>query len=324
MKGQISVIVPVYNVEVYLKECVDSIINQTYKNLEIILVDDGSPDKCGEICDRYAELDQRIKVIHKENGGLSQSRNRGLDAASGEFVSFVDSDDVLDPKMYETLAGLINKHGTDIAMCGYTEFSESYGYESETDIDDKEIVKYSEKGFAECLLKDFYLPYIYVWNKLYRREKIGKIRFPEGLICEDSYFISDLIVNGLSCVETDAQLYKYRCKRSGSITFKRDVYLLKNIIDSKLYSYKVVRDVYDRDYAGKLFCKTLNRCSRHVAEVYWYIDRSAVEGLREEWCAVYDRDKGLISHKKEMIKLGLFRYFPNIYYAIMKRKVKVI
>ena len=118
----VSVIVPIYKVEEYLRECVDSIINQTYKNLEIILVDDGSPDKCGEICDEYARNDSRITVYHKENGGLSDARNYGIDRCNGEYITFVDSDDVLKSNFVETLMGLIEEYDADVAVSGVKNF----------------------------------------------------------------------------------------------------------------------------------------------------------------------------------------------------------
>ena len=114
----ISIIVPIYNVEDYLKRCIDSILGQTYKNLEVILVDDGSPDKCGKICEEYKLIDSRIKVIHKKNGGLSSARNNGLDIATGDFIGFVDSDDYIERNMYESLIEALNNNNADIATCG--------------------------------------------------------------------------------------------------------------------------------------------------------------------------------------------------------------
>ena len=116
---KISVIVPVYKVEKFLDRCVESIVGQTYENLEIILVDDGSPDNCPSMCDKWAEKDSRIKVIHKENGGVSSARNAALDAATGDFIGFVDSDDWIEPDMYESLMMRIDETGKDIAVCSY-------------------------------------------------------------------------------------------------------------------------------------------------------------------------------------------------------------
>ena len=113
----ISVIIPIYNVEQYLKECLESVINQTYRNLEIILVDDGSKDKSGKICDEYKNKDERIKVVHKENGGLSDARNAGMKIATGKYIQFIDSDDFIDKDMIETLYNLIIENEADISMC---------------------------------------------------------------------------------------------------------------------------------------------------------------------------------------------------------------
>ena len=115
----ISVIVPVYRVEEFLDKCIKSIVNQTYHNLQIILVDDGSPDFCGEICENWAKVDDRIIVIHKENGGLSDARNAGLAIATGDYIAFVDSDDWIEPRMYEVMLSIIKKERADIVACGF-------------------------------------------------------------------------------------------------------------------------------------------------------------------------------------------------------------
>ena len=115
----ISVIIPVYKVEKYLDRCLESIVNQTYKNLEIILIDDGSPDNCPAICDEYAQKDSRIKVIHKANGGVSSARNKGIDVATGDYIGFVDSDDWIEPDMYETLIKNAEQYNSDISRCSY-------------------------------------------------------------------------------------------------------------------------------------------------------------------------------------------------------------
>ena len=118
MQPLISVIIPVYKVELYLRECIDSVLAQTYQNLEVILVDDGSPDQCGSICEQYAEKDNRVCVIHKENGGLSDARNAGIDVAKGEYIGFVDSDDWVAPDMYECLYKASVEYNAEFVVCG--------------------------------------------------------------------------------------------------------------------------------------------------------------------------------------------------------------
>ena len=180
MMPKISVIVPVYNVEQYLPQCLDSIINQTYKNLEIICVDDGSPDNSGKILDEYAKKDKRIKVIHQENGGLSVARNTGLDNATGEWVSFIDSDDYIKLDFYENLISAANKSGADVVQCGFYLYDEAVIKE----------IKYPTSLFCSYsdILKQ--IKKCYVWNKLWKREFIKKhnLKFTPKIYFEDVLF----------------------------------------------------------------------------------------------------------------------------------------
>lgn len=173
MEEKISVIVPIYKVEDYLHRCVESIINQAYTNLEIILVDDGSPDNCPKICDEYAEKDSRIKVIHKENGGLSDARNTGLLVATGEYISFIDSDDYIDINMYKSIITYMEEHDLDIAECG---IKHVYNNKiKQNDKLDKSIhVFNSEEALKELMLERRF--HQTVWNKLYKT-KLIKIFF---------------------------------------------------------------------------------------------------------------------------------------------------
>ena len=178
----ISVIVPVFNVEQYLNRCLESIVNQTYTNLEIILVDDGSTDKSGEICDYWKDTDQRIKVIHKENGGLSDARNVGMNMASGEYIGFIDSDDYIAPEMYDRLLKAIIQNDSDIAVCSVEMVWENQNlktpYTSKINdiLDNKEAI---EELIKENKLK---LP---VWNRLYKSCIAKKFDFPYGKFHED-------------------------------------------------------------------------------------------------------------------------------------------
>ena len=151
----ISVIVPVYNVENYLRECLDSIVAQTYRNIEVILVDDGSKDSSGKICDEYADKDNRIKVIHKENGGVSAARNTGLDIAKGEWISYVDSDDYIESTMIETLICLAKKNDVELAMCSFKDISECENVTQENDIrifsKDELIYNYVVRNADYCI-----------------------------------------------------------------------------------------------------------------------------------------------------------------------------
>lgn len=180
MKPLISIIVPVYKVEAYLQKCLDSIVNQTYQNLEIILVDDGSPDNCGVICDEYAGKDGRIKVIHKENGGLSSARNAALKIAAGDYIGFVDSDDWVEPDMFGYLSEGMQKHKADIAVCGrievYTDRQKWIGWPEERVLNREQAIG--------ILLEDTRMQN-YVCDKLWKRELFQGIEFPEGRSFED-------------------------------------------------------------------------------------------------------------------------------------------
>ena len=214
----ISVIVPVYRVEEYLERCVKSILSQTYKNLEVILVDDGSPDQCPAICDACAEKDARVKVIHQENKGLSGARNAGIDAASGEYLAFVDSDDYVSPHFIEELYQLLQDTGCAIGQCRF-----SY-------VKGDGLVEEGDSAFCiyrgESLMEQLYGPeekatcFVVAWNKLYRAElfKETGIRYPEGRIHEDEATTYRLFHEAKKLAFLDRALYGYYTENGGSIT----------------------------------------------------------------------------------------------------------
>lgn len=175
----ISIIIPIYNVEKYIHRCVDSVISQTYQNLEIILVDDGSPDNCGKICDEYAMKDNRIKVIHKENGGLSDARNYGIDSATGEWLFFLDSDDWIHPQTIEKLYDAAMKNNVSVSLCTY--------FKSDSDWCGVDTTVEAEVWFPKDLYINKYIISTVAWAKLYRRECFKDIRYPVGKIHEDAF-----------------------------------------------------------------------------------------------------------------------------------------
>lgn len=188
--GKISVIVPVYKVEKYLERCVDSILNQTYTDLEIILVDDGSPDRCGEICDEYSKRDKRIKVIHKENEGVSAARNDGIAAASGEYISFVDSDDYIDNDYIDVLYK--NIADCDMVVCNFKLDVADERFRPQHKLFDKEKTITSINEIFSDVFENRIYTYI-VWAKLYRTELIKNMAFREDMdYSEDAYFIRDV------------------------------------------------------------------------------------------------------------------------------------
>ena len=188
----ISVIVPIYQVEKYLEQCLDSILNQTYRQLEIILIDDGSTDRCGDICDRYASQDSRIKVIHQTNQGLSAARNAGMDMATGEFISFIDSDDYIDPHFYEKMVqGFLNYPEAPIIVClTYKDENGCISYYNPNWHTTQPIFHSSFTLCEDCLLGK--VTGVTVWNKLYRSILLKDIRFRVGRNFEDLFFMHDL------------------------------------------------------------------------------------------------------------------------------------
>ena len=223
MNDLISVIVPVFKVEPFLVRCIESVRNQTYKNIEIILVDDGSPDRCPEICDTYKQRDARIRVIHKENGGLSDARNAGSCASKGEYLCFVDSDDYMQPTMVEHLVNAAVCSGAKLAVANFqviNERGERIFPEGESPI---QTGVYS----AEELIPRFYQNlgwyYIVAWNKLYHRSLFEQIRFPLGKIHEDEYIIPQImwLAKKIACVGSEEYMYIYQ--RKGGIMSSRQV-----------------------------------------------------------------------------------------------------
>ena len=183
---KISVIIPVYKVEKYLEKCVESVLAQTYSDLEIILVDDGSPDGCGRLCDGFAARDARVRVIHKSNGGLSSARNAGLDAATGAYIGFVDSDDYIHPAMYEKLHAALVRTGAGVCLCDVIYVDEEGQVKGKPIPPLPEEVLTPEQMYRRVESAPDYWRYVTAWNRLYRREIVADgLRFREGMIHED-------------------------------------------------------------------------------------------------------------------------------------------
>lgn len=200
---KISVIVPIYKVEKYLDRCIDSIINQTYKHLEIILVDDGSPDHCPQMCDEWAKKDNRIKVIHKINGGVSSARNAGLDVATGEYIQFVDSDDYLELNACETLVDKMITNDADIVVSGFTPIGNH--------VKCIKAVDFATRNFMQGV-QNLYICGVLnaIWNKLYKKNLINHIRFQEKMkYGEDLLFNLQYMQNCQLIVYTSEPLYNY-------------------------------------------------------------------------------------------------------------------
>ena len=215
MKSLISVIVPIYKVEDYLPKCVESIRNQTHSNLEIILVDDGSPDGCGAICDDFAKKDSRIRVIHKENGGLSDARNVGIEVAKGDYLAFVDSDDWLEPDAFEAMLALAEKYDAKMVCAG------RYNEDGATGTQSKGLCPEKEEFVPgkELVRRIFRWDHLdsAAWDKLYARELFQEIRYPVGRVVEDVPTTYHLVLLAGGAAMLPRPIYHYLC-REQSIT----------------------------------------------------------------------------------------------------------
>ena len=203
--GLISVIIPLYNVQDYVGRAIASVCAQTYKNLEIILVDDGSTDLSGSICDEWAAKDSRIRVIHKQNGGVASARNTGLQAAKGEYITFVDSDDYIEAQMYEDMLGALLKNQADLAVCNYKAVDQNGIRDTSTE----DITVFQGREALEVFVAEDerYNIQIAVWNKLYKRELTENLGFEDGRIFEDIIYAAKLIARSKKCVYLNHAYY---------------------------------------------------------------------------------------------------------------------
>ena len=241
----VSVIVPVYNVRDYLQECWKSIINQTFRNIEIILVDDGSTDGSGELCDELSKQDKRVIVIHRKNGGLSAARNSGIDVCKGEYITFVDSDDVIAPNMMEVLVSAINETGADVVQC------ESIRYEKDFDEIELGDNKFQVKTFPGNAFVGSESYKDVSWAKLYKRSVWSKRRFMEGIIHED-YALTYKLMYESSLVAYIGETLYYARIRPGSITqlgFRKESLILVKLSEERIEYFMEHNDKRLLDYA---------------------------------------------------------------------------
>lgn len=210
---KVSVIIPVYNVEQYVEKSIQSVLNQSMKDIEIILVDDGSTDASGKICDRYGKKEEKIVVIHKENGGLSSARNVGVEAASGDYIGFVDSDDYIDSMMYETLYQMVERDSADVAVCGVYDVYKN-GKVPQC-VSQEAFVCNQEEMFGHILLGEKISGT--VCNKLIRKDIAKELKFPIGKLFEDAFY-SALLVQKIKKVSVTTEPMYFYVHRSDSIT----------------------------------------------------------------------------------------------------------
>lgn len=290
----ISIIIPVYKVEKYLEKCIESVLKQTYTNLQIILVDDGSPDNCGKICDEYAKKDPRIEVIHKVNGGLSDARNVGIAKAKGKYIGFVDSDDYIKEDMYEILINLIKEYDADVSICNLYDV-----------IDGKEYIRNNENGIQEYsrleILKEVLLDkniQSYAWNKLYKKELFDEIKYPIGKKYEDIGTTFYVFEKCNKIVVTSEPEYYY-LKRSDSlvnnVTESTVLDYTDIIIQRYLYTQKNIEEL--RKYNNYYLAKTLITAHNDIEQL-----GSISEKMQEKYKELYNLVYNIMKNDREDIE----------------------
>lgn len=324
----VSVIVPVYCVEEYLFRCVDSLVKQTYHNLEIILVDDGSLDNCGKLCDDWAKNDSRIKVIHKKNSGLASARNAGLDVCTGDYILFVDSDDYVASNIVEFLLNDIQQSGADISICDYIPFNEQHTYSNKYPnkkfvISGKEKWEFIVSGKQN---NSYGSVSVVQWNKLFKSEIFKKLRFQEGKVNEDEFIIAEEF--GLADrISYNLEPLYYYLQRDNSIihTFsvnrfdaidaydQRIAYFKKHHLDEyaqRTISLKIIFLTY---LVGRNY-KEIRKNKEYKAIAKHYIDENASNAKR-----LIRTDIG----KKDKIRIRLLLYFPYLLSLILSSKSRL-
>lgn len=288
----ISVIIPVYNVEPYLQQCLDSAIGQTYENLEILIIDDGSTDGCGKICDEYAERDERIKVFHTDNRGLSAARNLGLDKATGEYISFIDSDDWFELNAIETVVYAAVESGADIVCFNYVREYKNYS----------RVNSYRGQNELTCVGEEIIHEYctgssigVVTWNKIYKKELFNNIRFPEGQLFEDIATTHRLLINSNIVVCLSNCLVHYRARENGISNGHR----LKHIQDQWWFCIDRYDDIINISEDNS---KLLGSCISTIGRMWsWYSDFSEEEQMEAIVLLNSMREFSII-HRKEVLE----------------------
>lgn len=294
---KISVIVPVYKVEKYLRKCVDSILAQSFADFEIILVDDGSPDNCGKICDEYALKDNRIKVIHKENGGLSDARNAGIKISKGEYLSFIDSDDYIAPDFLEILYKLVCENKANIAVCDAIVVKEDET--AEFDILEKYELMDKNLALVEMVYDRKFS--VNTWNKLYKKELFEEILFPKGLLYEDLATTYKLVDKSNKVVYTQAKLYAY-VQRGGSIMGQTGYKMKKD----KVEIVDEMTDYFAENSDKRLFAGIFNYLVSDVYKMASVGNLVSSKEYRKELKKWYEKNKSSIKTNQYISKKDKF------------------
>lgn len=316
---KISIIVPVYNVEKYLDRCINSILKQDFKEFELLLIDDGSTDNSGEKCNEYKLKDNRVRVIHKVNGGLSDARNFGLDLAKGDYVGFVDSDDWIDEKMYSTLYQLAIEYDADITTCGIKEWKNNNN--DNKNINNKITIKEFSNSEAIYSLYHNELSGYSACNKLYRKSLFDNTRFPKGRIFEDASIMYKLYHFSNKIVYNDYKLYNYR-KRDESITTQKvsnkrlDIVLMFN----ELIPFIKNNYSYMASYIESMYFNSLRNIIVDIINENTFFEKEDIienvsNIVRENLKAIIKNKNIEIKHKILAVIIG---YYPKALFKIYK------
>lgn len=319
METAISVIVPVYRVEKFLPQCIESVLNQTFTDFELILVDDGSPDRCPAICDEAAERDARVRVIHQANAGLSAARNAGIEAAHGAWLSFVDSDDYIAPHFCEKLYQTAQRTNADCVMCSVQNVDES------GKLIDSALMRVADevKTGQEVLRKigrDDVTPYLTAWNKLYRRKLFNTLRYPAGRQNEDVFVFAELFCQVQRAVCVAEPLYFYR-KRIGSIM--NSVVTLRNL--DEMWAYVNCFEHLQQDDEESTLKETEKRVFAKLTGVYYRVteeDRHSnkmKQAKKAQWNIAMRLMKQGQLDLRSLARTLLFQALPGVYGLRMKR-----
>lgn len=316
--AKISVIVPVYNVEKFIRRCLDSIINQTMKDLEIILVDDGSTDNSGVICDEYAKLDNRITVIHKENGGVGSARNRGLDVATGEWIAFVDSDDYIEKNMYETLYKTAIYENVDVCACFFkylTVDNKILFNPTQEQLDMNR--KYNSKEFLKLIYKDEYINGICVsaWNKIYKKNIFDNLRF-KTKIYEDDELVNQIYIQDVDIFVLNKGFYIY-VQNLSSLTNKK--FSEKNLVFIDILYDRL--NLFKDKKMYKLYEDTVRLLCNITIEYYFKCNNKGKWQYKNIYKNVL---KQAIKIKnisfKDKIRFSMFYISPHLYNCLVCKK----
>lgn len=273
----LSIIVPVYNVEEFIDECLESIVRQTYHNLEIIVVDDGSTDSSGKKCDEWSECDNRIVVIHKKNGGLSDARNAGLEIAKGKYIGFVDSDDVIHPQMYQRLYETLQQTDSEISCCGVQKIYTAENF-SEQKIVQSKAESYTDSEALLSIIKDEKIR-VTVWNKLYMRNVIGNTVFEFGRCHEDEFWSYRIFGKTKKIVVLDEKYYGYRQRENSIMSRKYSVRNL-DILEARAERLRFLEENYP-ELVNEARCDFRFTCIRAMQLSMMYVKEEAFQECRQ-------------------------------------------